>query len=147
MFLQFVQQPAPQLEVERLVAQGSRYFSAELQALSHDATTQRATLRFRTTIDGESSFELHARLADATDRARLAPAELANRSYGMAGLGERCTCVWEVTPAPGTSPAACFQFGALLASVALGPWLPPDGSGLYGVRSARVLAEQMRTGG
>ena len=145
MFLQFVQQPAPQLEIERLVAQASRYFSAELQVVAHDAATHQATLRFRTTIDGESSFELHARLTDDADRARLAPAELANQSYGMAGLGERCQCVWQVTPAPGTSPAACFQFGALLASVALGPWLPPDGSGLYGVRSARVFAEHLRT--
>jgi hypothetical protein len=99
----------------------------------------------RTTLDGESSFEIHARFTDATDRARLAPAELANQSYGMAGLGERCLCVWQVTPAPGTSRAACFQFGARLASVALGPWLPPDGSGLYGVRSARVFAEHLRT--
>ncbi|HEU5077058.1 MAG TPA: hypothetical protein VFU02_22865, partial [Polyangiaceae bacterium] len=70
----------------------------------------------------------------------------ANQSHGMAGLGERCASVWAVTPAPETSQAACFQFGALLASVALGPWLPPDGSGLYGVRSARVLAEQLAAG-
>jgi len=145
-FLQFVQQPAPQIEVERLVAQASRYFSAELEIVSRDAATSQATLRFRTALDGESSFELHARVTDDADRARLAPAELANHSYGMAGLGERCVCVWQVTPAAGTSPAACFQFGALLASVALGPWLPPDGSGLYGVRSARVFAEQLRKG-
>lgn len=144
MFLQFVQQPAPRLELERLVSQAARYFSSELQVVAQDATGCQATLRMLSR-DGDSTFELRARLAHASDRTRLHPAELANQSYGMAGLGERCTCVWEVTPAPDTPRATCFQFGALLASIALGPWLPPDGSGLYGVRSARVLAEQLRT--
>jgi hypothetical protein len=145
MFLQFVQQPTPCLELDRLVGQASRYFSAELEVVSQDTNGCQATLRLKQG-NVTASFELHARLADASDRARLQPAELANQSYGMAGLGERCTCVWEVTPAPDTPRAACFQFGALLASIALGPLLPPDGSGLYGVRSARVLAEQLRTG-
>lgn len=144
MFLQFVQQPTPRLELERLVGQASRYFSADLQIVAQDATGCQATLCMRD-ANGDGLFELRARLVDANDRARLSPAELANQSYGMAGLGERCACVWEVEPAPDTPIAACFQFGALLASVALGPWLPPDGSGLYGVRSARVLAEQLRT--
>lgn len=144
MFLQFVQQPAPRLELERLAGQASRYFSAELQIVAQTAGGGQATVRMRTAA-GEHTFELRARLTDAADRARLGPAELANQSYGMAGLGERCTCVWEVTAAPDTPRAECFQFGALLASIALGPWLPPDGSGLYGVRSARVLAEQLRT--
>lgn len=145
MFLQFVQQPAPRLELERLVGQASRYFSAELEIVAQEVSGCRATLRLRST-DGEDTFELHARFANESDRARLQPAELANQSYGMAGLGERCLCVWEVTPAPDTTRAACFQFGALLASIALGPFLPPDGSGLFGVRSARVLAEQLRKG-
>ncbi|HEY6725403.1 MAG TPA: hypothetical protein VI197_15315 [Polyangiaceae bacterium] len=145
MFLQFVQQPTPHLELERLVGQASRYFSAELQIVAQDAAGRQATLRMRSAND-DCSFDLRARLADDSDRAQLHPAELANQSHGMAGLGERCTCVWEVTPAPEATRAACFQFGALLASIALGPWLPPDGSGLYGVRSARVLAEQLRSG-
>ena len=143
MFLQFVQQPLPQLELGRLAGQATRYFSAKLEVLAQDPDGCRATLRL-TQGDTTASFELHARLATAADRERLGPAELANQSSGMAGLGERCTCVWEVTPARDTSQAACFLFGALLASIALGPWLPPDGSGLYGVRSARVLAEQLR---
>jgi hypothetical protein len=145
MFLQFVQQPAPRLELERLLAQAARFFSAELEVLAEDTAARRATLRWKTKPDPETSFELHARLTDAADRVRLAPAELANQSYGMAGLGERCPCVWEVLPAPDAAPAACFQFGALLASVALGPWLPPDDSGLFGVRSARLIAERLRT--
>ena len=143
MFLQFVQQSLPRLELERLVAQASRYFSAELEVVSRDDSGCQAQLRLKT-LSIDARFELRARLATAADRARLAPAELANQSSGMAGLGERCASVWEVTPAPDTSLADCFQFGALLASIALGPWLPPDGSGLYGVRSARVLAEQLR---
>lgn len=145
MFLQFVQQPAPRLELERLVGQAARYFSAELVVLSQDSTGCRATLQMKTR-QTTASFELCARSASIADRQRLGPAELANQSYGMAGLGERCASVWEVTPAPEAPRAACFQFGALLASVALGPWLPPDGSGLYGVRSARVLAEQLAGG-
>lgn len=143
MFLQFVQQPAPEVLVERLITQAARYFSADLDVVARDPSGCQATLRLKHGGANAATFDLHARLATAADRERLRPAELANQSYGMAGLGERCACVWEVTPAPDTSRAACFQFGALLASVALGPWLPPDGTGLYGVRSARVLAEQL----
>ena len=146
MFLQFVQQSTPKLELERLLAQAARFFSAELQVLAEDKASLWATLRWKTALDPETTFALHARLTTAADRARLPSAELANQSYGMAGLGERCACVWEVVPAPDASPAACFQFGALLASVALGPWLPADGCGLFGVRSARLFAERLRAG-
>jgi len=53
--------------------------------------------------------------------------------------------VWEVWPQTSQNLAACYYLGALLASVALGPLLPFDGSGLFGVRSARTLADKLKT--
>jgi hypothetical protein len=54
--------------------------------------------------------------------------------------------VWTVVP-KGTPPEwIVFEFVALLASVALGPILPPDRRRLLGVRSARERANDLRGG-
>lgn len=142
-FLQFVQQPGPRLEIDRLRQHAARHFAAELCTLNRDADARRATLALRHTTHGECTFRLHARLATPGDRSRLPAAELRNQSHGMAALGERCQCVWEVEADPVVPLSACFYFGALLASVALGPLLPDDDSGLFGVRSARLRAEAL----
>lgn len=143
MLLQFVQQPAPRLELVRLSQQATRHFAAQLSTLSQDSASVRVTLTLHHHSHGHHTFHLRARSTTPDDRDRLAPAERRNKSHGMAALGERCQCVWEVEPDPDVPPAARFYFGALLASVALGPLLPDDDSGLYGVRSARLRAEAL----
>ncbi len=142
MFLQFAQQSEPKLELQRLDASAHSHFGASVTPTTVDPTGRSAQVHFETETHGSVAFTLRARLADDADRQRLEPAEMANRSYGMASLGRRCRCVWEVEPEPGASRRACYNFGALLAFVALGPFLPADGSGLYGVRSARLAASE-----
>ncbi|HEU5073268.1 MAG TPA: hypothetical protein VFU02_03830, partial [Polyangiaceae bacterium] len=71
-FLQFVQQPVPRLELQRLVGQAERYFSAELVVLAQDSTGCHATLQMKTR-QVTASFELCARLASVADRQRLRP--------------------------------------------------------------------------
>ena len=141
MFLQFAQQDEPEIDLEGLTRGAERHFEARLSAGA--ANPAGLHVQFETQPYGTVGFTLKARTATESDYARLGPAEAANHSHGMAGLGRRCTSLWEVVPDPGTAPAACFYFGALLASVALGPLLPPDGTGLYGVRSARLRAEAL----
>jgi hypothetical protein len=85
-------------------------------------------------------------------------AEELSRAAGMAALAERCPTVLEVTelatvgqparaapakPAEGHEKLL-LELCALLAFVALGPILPPDGSALFGVRGARARAERLR---
>lgn len=143
MYLQFVQQPAPRLELERLQQQAARHFAAEFEVLSARDDGLVAQVALTTSRLGRASFTLRARSATGADFDALGPAERANHSHGMANLGQRCASLWQIEPDPGVSRAACLFFGALTASIALGPLLPPDRSGLYGVRSARTLAEAL----
>ncbi len=141
MFLQFVQQNEPRVDLDGLARAAERHFDATLSPGAPSPLGIR--VQFTSQPYGTAAFTLRARACTESDYARLEPAERANQSHGMAGLGRRCTALWEVLPDPGTPAAACFHFGALLASVALGPLLPPEGDGLYGVRSARLRAEAM----
>ena len=50
--------------------------------------------------------------------------------------------IWRIEP-EGEAPAAItLELAGLLASVALGPVLPPDDSTLFGVRGARERAQK-----
>jgi hypothetical protein len=139
MLLQFTQSSQPELDVARLRDQAQRYFDTEIVIEASDASLG-TTLSLATPRYGSGRFRLRLRPADTTDFARLDGAEAANQSHGMAALGRRCPWVWEVTAEADSEPALIYFFGAMLASVALGPLLPDDASGLYGVRSARERA-------
>jgi hypothetical protein len=88
-------------------------------------------------------FRVRSRLALAEDYEAAREAELRGRAGGMGLLAARCPSVWEVHPFPGSSDAACLNLCAILAAVALGPTLPPDGSTLYGVRGAMERLESI----
>jgi len=143
MFLQFAQVDYTSLDLVALSEHAFRFFSAELRAQQQDADACSNSLLLTTRHLGSASFRVRARPATAEDQLGLDRAEAANQSHGMAALARRCRYVWEVTPAPGTPAAISYYFGALLASVALGPLVPADRSGLYGVRSARELSDRL----
>jgi hypothetical protein len=75
------------------------------------------------------------------DLAAAERAEVAGRAAGMAALAARCKTLWEVEPVGDVDAATLHAFCALLASVALGPVMPPDESTLYGVRGAMQRAK------
>ena len=145
-FLQFAQAEPGALPLAGLAQNASRYFDATLEVAElppGPGGIASASVTLNVPRHPNASFTLTLRAAGDADYARLRAAERANQSHGMADLGRRCPSVWQVTPQAPASAAVSYFFGALLASVALGPLLPSDDSGLYGVRSARLRAEEL----
>jgi hypothetical protein len=85
-------------------------------------------------------FELATRARTPQDLTRAEAAERQGRAARMASLAARCPTVWELN-ADG-SIVGVQLLCAMLASVALGPVMPPDGSTLYGVRGAMERADR-----
>lgn len=68
----------------------------------------------------------------------LAAAERADRAgSGMAPLAARCGYVWLVVGEGQGPDRAALRLAAIIASVALGPILTPDGSAIFGVKTAK----------
>jgi len=84
----------------------------------------------------EGRFSVHCRPSTEHDRADARDAEERGRAAGMATLAARCATIWDVEPVGEDSELARLNLCGILASVALGPVLPDDGSTLYGVRGA-----------
>jgi hypothetical protein len=83
-----------------------------------------------------------ARPASADDHAAADRAGAAQPGAGLDALARRCGYVYLVVCEPDAGAAAASDRDALalagvLASVLLGPVLPPDGASLFGVRGAR----------
>jgi len=87
------------------------------------------------------AFRIRARAATAADYDAAREAEIRGRAGGMGLLAARCPSVWEVTPEGIVTEGAILNLCAILASVALGPALPPDESTLFGVRGAMERLE------
>ena len=92
-----------------------------------------------------ATFQIRVRRVTTEDLAAANRAEARGNAFGMAALAARCSHVWKVEGADqGVPPWLLLECCALLASVALGPVLPPDEDTLMGVRSARERAEKLR---
>jgi hypothetical protein len=81
----------------------------------------------------------------------LEAARAAVRAMGGAGfdvLVGRARRVWRIDAAvpPGGDPRAPLLLAGVLASVLLGPILPPEGGALFGVKGARLRLEQQGWG-
>ncbi|HVJ21700.1 MAG TPA: hypothetical protein VM686_40125 [Polyangiaceae bacterium] len=141
-------QGQPELDLPRLLAAARTHFSASLEVL-HAPPPPMKTAHVR--LEGARSaysgdFEITARAARPEDHSAADQAELAGRAAGMAGLARRCPNVWEIRRVDAARPwdedAALLNLCAILASVALGPVLPPDSSTLFGVRGAMERVER-----
>jgi hypothetical protein len=146
----FAQAPEAALDPAAIVRAATRFFEADVDIQrAHDLraddppsegtelllelTSKRRNLSAR--------FRVRSRLATSEDHDAAREAEARGRAGGMGLLAARCPSIWEVHPLPGSSEAACMNLCAILAAVALGPTLPPDGSTLYGVRGAMERLE------
>lgn len=132
----------------QLLKQSRRFFAADAEVLGAspphraDRESARVTLRFGSPRRATSAvFTLEARPRTAQDLFDAEAAEARCHAAGMALLAGRCTSVWSVQAVEHDSVLELELCGAL-ASVALGPILPDDGSGLYGVRGAMERAER-----
>jgi hypothetical protein len=89
------------------------------------------------------SFRVTCHSATAQDWDAAREAERRGRATGMGALAARCEGVWTVEPEEPGYDAPLLNLSAILASVALGPVLPADGSTLYGVRGAMERFEAL----
>src|SRR5688572_14794093 len=143
--LVFAQELGPRVDATSLHGSAQRYFRATLRVLPAEGSVTTGSTRVE--LEGprgvKGSFELRARPRTADDLARAWIAEERGRAAGMAGLAERCASVWEVEPEAGVDLSATLMLCAIIASVALGPVLPPDDSTLFGVRGAMERVERL----
>ena len=93
------------------------------------------------------AFVLGARPVTSEDVECARQAEQRGRAAGMGALASRCRTVWTIEGEAGAPEWILLELCALLAFAGLGPVLPPDGSTLLGVRSARERAARLRAGG
>lgn len=172
-YLVFSQAPTVRLDLAELLRHVQRYFPGwELEVLSESVAAAGAPLPEALTTEFElrrgaspQRAQLCCRVRRATppDHERAIRAEERGRAGGMAALARRCLHVAEVWPGAESLHAADPQatrlpthdgapsvelltFCAMLASVTLGPVLPPDDSTLFGVRGARERAEALAGG-
>lgn len=156
-FRVFAQSPAGQLDPVALVRAATTHFEANLTVLAfapsgESLLLELASRRFPDAV----RFEVTSRAANDDDRAAARRAEQRGNSAGMAELSARCPAVWCVTRVsasddvkrsepgdPALLYAALLNLCGILASVALGPVLPPDESALFGVRGAMTRVEAL----
>lgn len=145
----FSQQPDLVASLPKLLTHARRFFAAELEVLQASPPDreerERAEVLLRLSsarYPGAGTFLVDSRPATDDDRFAAEVAETRGRATGMSLLAARCPVVWSLSAQGQVSGSAELQLSALLASVALGPVLPEDGSTLYGVRGAMERAEQ-----
>jgi hypothetical protein len=129
-----------------------RYFGVELEILDEQGFDPAGPAPERTLVVLEVSakawsgrFRVAVEPRTDTDLENARRAELLGSAGGMGDLAARCPYVWrlEDDTANGANDVATLNCCALLASVALGPVLPPAGDTLFGVRGARERAERL----
>ncbi len=155
----FAQSPA-KLDLARFLTAARTHFSATLEVLGADEQLTSAVLRLESARHGYSgSYRVSARAALEEDYLAADRAEVRGRAAGMATLARRCPSVWEIgrdiegelddelsrngSPNESWNEPPLVNLCAILASVALGPVLPEDGSSLFGVRSSMERLEQL----
>ena len=161
-FRVFSQAEAGRLDPAALVRAATTHFAANLTVLAYDTRSDAPAgdallleLTSRRFVD-PVRFEVRSRAANADDLAAARRAEQRGNSAGMSSLAERCPAVWSVSRVQGsgelrrTQPddpallyAALLNLCGILASVALGPVLPPDESALFGVRGAMTRVDAL----
>lgn len=141
--LVFSQSPGPALDLSVLMQHARRHFGLGLEVLVPRSDSSSRETRVRATPAGTQwgrTFLIRGRHATEEDQVRARHAESLSRAAGMARLASRCPVVFEVLSLEGGAPDVLFALCGALASVTLGPILPPDGARLLGVKSAREEA-------
>lgn len=148
----FTQSERGSFDPVKLVQHARRFFSSELELLdARGSAPEFSSLRLRLTSPERAALDVQVtrRRTEPADLTAAERAEHNGRSAGMSLLAARCAHVWDVD-VPGsdleTTRGALLLCG-VLASVGLGPALPPDESGLFGVRGALERADKLRVSG
>ena len=145
--LVFAQAECALAPLAELGARAKPHFAVTLKVLSGPTTGEEPppVTRVRATAHGTSGvFSVTVRPVREEDVMNARSAEQRGRAAGMGDLAARCRSLWVVDAEAGSPEWLTLELCALLAFGALGPVLPPDGSTLLGVRSARERAAQLR---
>ncbi len=136
-FLVFAQQDRASLDIAALARQASQFFSTKLE-VSGDGNSRdvRAETSAYAKIGGEQRLCV-GRPAESDDLAAAERAEARAGYTGLSLLARRCRTVWLIRTEHEDDRIA-LQIAAIMASVFLGPILSPDGTELFGVRTARA---------
>jgi len=138
----FTQAPDGKLDPAQLLVQARRFFEATVEVLAADADG--VSLALESEARGyKGRFVVRTRPVSERDLEEARTAEARGRAAGMSALATRCAHLWELEPVGDAPPAATLNLCALLASVALGPVLPPDNATLFGVRGAMERVERL----
>ncbi len=145
-YLVFTQTQDGRLDLSRIAVHADRFFEAVAEAVGRQAPDRkdapgetRIALRSKRGLY-DAAFTLTTRAVGKADLRAARDAEARGNVPGMGALAERCAHVWEIEAAPDTPEVALYTMCAVLASVALGPVLPPEHDTLLGVRGSRERA-------
>jgi hypothetical protein len=138
----FTQAPGGTLDPAHLLVQARRFFEAAVEVLAVDGDGVHLALESEAR-GYVGRFVVRARAVSERDLEEARAAEARGRAAGMSALAARCAHLWELEPLDDTPPAATLNLCALLASIALGPVLPPDAATLFGVRGAMERVERL----
>lgn len=148
-FLVFSQAAGARFDAAGWREQAARFFAAKL-GFTHDkrpASDPPLVDAARVVIAAERANGTRLVIGRPREPGDLACAEDAELRAGGGGLGElarRCGHVY-VVEASGPDDRASLSCAAILASVALGPIVSPDGR-IFGVRTARLELEREASG-
>lgn len=138
-YLVFSQAQQPSIPVAEASTRAQRLFDSQI---SSDSPPEASDLKLRLSCPKRSihgEFHLRVRATEPADLDQARHAEARGRAAGMATLAARCKYVWYFDE---TDAAADSLLCAILASVALGPVLPPEHDTLFGVRGALERCER-----
>ncbi len=137
------------MDVVRLRSHARQFFGASFDVVGKPVVRgvgkdQERELRvaFGTQRGKDAGFTLVSRPVRSADVLAARDAEARGNVPGMGSLAEACARVWELREPADAPDADVYLLCALLASVALGPVLPPDHGTLLGVRTARERAAE-----
>ena len=140
----FAQRDQLGFDLPELLRATRRYFDATLEVQSSTASGDSVQVLLRSEkYDYEGVLSIRSRKTCADDLAAARAAEERGRAAGMSDLAARCPTIWEVDSVGVDCELARLNLCGILASVALGPVLPDDGSTLYGIRGAMERVEKL----
>lgn len=129
-----------EIDTARLVQNARLYFGSRVEILEYEPRR-----RLQAKITGPSDgapveVDLVVRKISRKDREDIRDAEHRGGAAGMGGLTARSPVLWELTTPDDAEEANILAFVAALASIALGPVLPPDNETLYAIQGAMERA-------
>ncbi|MBI5533560.1 MAG: hypothetical protein HY898_12650 [Deltaproteobacteria bacterium] len=132
-YLVFAQTHEPRVDVPAIADHGRKFFRCDIEC---KRPAEAPVLSVVLDTGASTELKVRPRKASRDDHYAAREAETRGQAAGMGALAEKCECVWQAEFDDDAPPAAVFAACGALASVALGPVLPPDRSTLFGVRGA-----------